>query len=221
MKSLEIILIITGAALAYRLPSWIARSNHSSKFIHSSAKVWMGAIFLFLAFLSWLEWGSSIEFYLSLFCLWIFLMISLTDQWFGLIPNRVTYPACLLLFIVRWFVYLESPLYHYLAMVLGGITLFLLVMLTRGMGMGDVKLFALGGLVVGWPDIWLAFWLATISGTVYIVYRYLIGSPLGRKTPFPFGPHLCIGIYSTYLWGDHVFMVLSYLVDHMLVSTEF
>lgn len=221
MLSLEITWIIVGTILAYQLPAWIVRSNHSDKCIHPTTQRWVAILFLIFAFLSWWEWRGEQEFYLSMIFLAIFLMISLSDQWFGLIPNRITYPTCLFLFVVRWFVYLKSPFYHYLAMVFGGLSLFLLVLLTRGMGMGDVKLFALGGLVVGWPEIWLAFWIATWSGTIYILYRYLVGRPLGRNTPFPFGPHLCMGIYCTYLWSDHAFMVLSYLADHMLVSTEF
>lgn len=202
--NLVLILMSIGVFISYWIPVWVVRVQKSDKpirgFVH-----WM-IIVLFLIFftVSWMKWESRIEFLIFIPCLLILLLISLSDYWFGLIPDKFTYPSIVLLAIVRWFIHPESSVYYYLAMMLGGCGIFVLAFLTRGIGIGDAKLVGLGGLMVGLPDIFLAFWLATISGTVYIVMRFILNDQIGRKTPIPFGPHLSLGIVLAYLYGDRI-----------------
>lgn len=203
--------IYTGicALFAYFVPSYVLKLQKSDRRATKANGMISGSVFLIFSFLSWVKWKGTPEYFLALFCLLILLMISVTDQWFGIIPNRLSYPSIGVLLVIRWVIQ-SSPLSgYYVAMLIGGGSLFLLAYLTRGMGIGDAKLFALGGLIVGWPHIWLALWLATISGTSYLFFRFIIKQPIGRKTPFPFGPHLALGIYIAYLYGDallnHVF----------------
>jgi leader peptidase (prepilin peptidase)/N-methyltransferase len=92
-----------------------------------------------------------------------------------------------------------------LGMFAGGLFFGLLVFLSRGrgMGMGDVKLAAASGLLLGWPDIALAAIIAFILGG-------LIGGlflALGKKTMkdrLPFAPFFVVGIFMTILFGQAV-----------------
>ena len=101
-------------------------------------------------------------------------------------------------------------------MIVGGSSVFLIAIITKGMGIGDAKLVGLGGLMVGIPDILLAFWLATISGTIYIVYRWMIGRKIQRKDPIPFGPHLALGIALAYTSSDLIYRIMR--IDGSILS---
>ncbi len=79
----------------------------------------------------------------------------------------------------------------------------LIVLVSRGrwMGVGDIKLAFLMGLVLGWPNILvallLAFYIGAIAGLVLIVY--------GRKklkSEIPFGPFLVTGTFLALFFGN-------------------
>lgn len=207
-----IVLIISlglGVIISYWIPSWAVQSQKRFRFIHWKWRWLMISLFLFFTALSWMKWKTSMEFYLFVPCLLVLLLIAMTDYWFGLIPNIFTYPAIIALCIARWWIQPTLSFNYFFAMLLGGLSVFLIAVLTKAIGIGDAKLVGLGGLMVGLPDILLAFWLATISGTIYIVWRWVIGRNIKRKEPFPFGPHLAVGIAITYLYSDPIFWVFT------------
>lgn len=83
-------------------------------------------------------------------------------------------------------------------------TFFLLLWLgtrKRGIGFGDVKLVFPLGLLVGWPNIIVALFLAFVIGAVVGVALLVAGKlKLGR--PLPFGPFLVFGTLLALLWGN-------------------
>jgi leader peptidase (prepilin peptidase)/N-methyltransferase len=75
----------------------------------------------------------------------------------------------------------------------GGFLLIAVLAYPAGMGMGDVKLAAVMGLVLGRsvaPAMLIALLTATVVGVVVIARR---GVTEGRKTAIPFGPFLALG----------------------------
>ena len=81
--------------------------------------------------------------------------------------------------------------------------LFLLLwFITRGngLGMGDVKLMAAAGLLLGWPRILLAMILGSVSGALIHTLRMRRGA--GRKLAF--GPYLSAGIWVAALFGERL-----------------
>ena len=90
-----------------------------------------------------------------------------------------------------------------LGLVIVSIPYLLLALLTQGIGGGDVKLMAAAGLVLGAPNTVLAFVISTLIGGVYGIY-VLISKKHGAKDPIPFGPFLCIGIFTAYLYGPAI-----------------
>ena len=78
----------------------------------------------------------------------------------------------------------------------------LLVLLTRGkgMGMGDVKLSLPLGFLLGWPDMLLAVVIAFVLGALVGVGGIL----LKKKTmhgALPFGPFLALGVAFVFFFG--------------------
>jgi leader peptidase (prepilin peptidase)/N-methyltransferase len=82
--------------------------------------------------------------------------------------------------------------------------LFLLSLLIDGaFGMGDVKLMAAAGFLLGWQHTLLAFFIALILGGVYGM-SLLVLRKKGRKDHFAFGPALAVGIFAALLFGDRI-----------------
>lgn len=70
----------------------------------------------------------------------------------------------------------------------------------RGMGMGDVKLAAALGVLLGWPDAAFALLFSFIIGSLLSLPRLLSGS-LRMKSAVPFGPYMVLGAFVVMLWG--------------------
>lgn len=73
----------------------------------------------------------------------------------------------------------------------------------QGMGMGDVKLMAASGLILGWQGNILALMIGAILGSVIGIGLLLAGA-IERKQKIPFGPFLAIGIMTALLFGERL-----------------
>lgn len=129
-------------------------------------------------------------------------IVTVADLKYMLIPNKVLlFFLPLLLILVLFFP--EGPLWqHLLGAVLGG-GILLLFALFGGMGVGDVKLFALLGWVIGFPNVILAFLIACLLGSVAGGMLILVGV-VKRKQRIPFGPWLVVGALISYGYGSHI-----------------
>ncbi|MEA4853932.1 MAG: prepilin peptidase [Christensenella sp.] len=79
----------------------------------------------------------------------------------------------------------------------------LIILFTDGFGMGDVKLMAASGFLLGWQNTLFAALCGTISAAVVS----LILIALKRKTRrdrIPFGPYLSAGLFVAALYGQTV-----------------
>lgn len=73
----------------------------------------------------------------------------------------------------------------------------------KGMGLGDVKLAFLMGLVLGFPKILVAFYLAFLTGAIIGVILILVKrAKLGQKIAF--GPFLVSATIIAVLWGEKI-----------------
>mgnify|MGYP001237541302 CR=1 FL=1 len=203
--------LFVGAILSYWIPTLAVLLQQTTYRVVWKSRLLIVGLFVFFTILAWVQWKTSLKFYLFIPLLLILLFIAITDYWFGLIPNRITYPTILILSFIRWWTEPKLFFHYFCSMLMSGIGVFLLAVLTKGIGIGDAKLVGLGGLVVGLPEILFAFWFATISGMLYIIWRWIIGKKIGRKTPFPFGPHLALGIVILYLY-DGVILRINLLL---------
>ena len=76
----------------------------------------------------------------------------------------------------------------------------------RAIGGGDIKLMAVAGLLIGWQNIILAFFIGCIIGSVIHLTRMKISN---AERVLAMGPYLAVGIFISTLWGAE--MVSWYL----------
>ena len=96
--------------------------------------------------------------------------------------------------------------YPYLLSTLGASAFFLaIILITRGkgMGLGDAKLAFLMGLVLGWPNILAALFLAFFMGATVGVGLIFLGRKT-MKSQIPFGPFLIAGTMIMLFWGQGI-----------------
>ncbi|WP_456278110.1 prepilin peptidase [Bacillus sp. AK128] len=154
---------------------------------------------------------------LELFVAWTFLslliIVFVSDIKYMIIPDKVLLVFAVLLLIQRLAL---SPLQPWWDSLLGaavGILLLMTIILASkgGMGGGDMKLFGVIGIVLGWKLVLLAFFMSTLIGTLIASIGLAIGK-VKRKQPFPFGPSIVIGTIITYFYGEFLIEWYLYLI---------
>ena len=135
--------------------------------------------------------------------------IALIDLRHRIIPNRLMYPSLVLfpvLIVVSWFVgEAADPARAGIGLLLYGGILFVVAVVSGGMGMGDVKLAALIGLVLGSLGlrfVGVAAGAAVALGGLGGLVALAMGR--GRKSAIPFGPYLAAGAVVAGLWGEEI-----------------
>jgi leader peptidase (prepilin peptidase)/N-methyltransferase len=135
--------------------------------------------------------------------------IALIDLRHRIIPNRLMYPSLVLfpvlIVLARVIGEAADPARAGIGLLLYGGILFLVAVVSRGMGMGDVKLAALIGLVLG--SLGLRFVGVAAGGAVLLgglggLVALAMGR--GRKSAIPFGPYLAVGAVVAGLWGEEI-----------------
>lgn len=156
---------------------------------------------------------AYLPFITALWLLYSAIPLTLIDLEYRLLPDAITLPGIAVSFL------LGSANPHLgwqgslLGIVVTGGSLILIAKIyewTRkreGMGYGDVKYFALLGGVLGVPDAFLGFIIASILGSVVGIIFGLI-SRKGLNAAIPFGPFLALGGLVSFLWGNDIWMFL-------------
>jgi prepilin signal peptidase PulO-like enzyme (type II secretory pathway) len=154
-----------------------------------------------------LQFLISTIFWLLISC--FLLIIFVYDLKYYLVPDKIIYPAIIVAGIWRLIsnIFIQDTKYEipntiYAALIGGGFFL-IIVLISRGkwMGIGDIKIGVLMGLLLGLPQVFTALFLAFLSGAVVSI----ILLTLKRKTlksEIPFGPFLTTATFITLLWGD-------------------
>ncbi len=133
----------------------------------------------------------------------LMIMVTLSDLKYQIISDWITYLGMVVMGLLRLWIH-PLPIGSYiLGAIIGGGFLLLVAILSRGSGMGggDIKLFFLIGLVLGWQDTLLALFLSTFVGAVFGGALLFIGK-VQKKQMIPFGPFIFIGTMITYFYGS-------------------
>lgn len=137
----------------------------------------------------------------GLYCgLFSLLLVAAVIDWREfIIPNGINL-AIFLLGLVRLATDLQNWLFYLVGMLAVSLVFLLLHLATggNGLGMGDVKLVAAAGLLLGWPKMILAVLLGSLAGALIHSARMKRGA--GRKLAF--GPYLAAGIWFAALVGQ-------------------
>ena len=152
--------------------------------------------------LIWLRYGLSFDTLLGCLFASFLITILVIDREHHRILNVLTYPAYVIALITLPLIF-NRDVIDVLAGGALGFTLLLIITLIKpdGMGMGDVKLAALIGFVLGFPSVLLALFLSfTIGGL--ISGGLLIAKVINRKDTVAFAPYLATGGILTMLYGQ-------------------
>lgn len=171
---------------------------------------------LIFASLTW-HYGLGLQLAIVLIYACFFLVIFAIDLERRLILDIVVYPAMVLALIFSpfWNGFSEWPSPGILNALLGGAVGFgfmgsaYLIALWRyrsvggGMGLGDVTLAGLIGMVTGFPLVFVALLLGILSGGVVAISLLIVRLRRG-KDPIPFGPFLAVATMVALLWGQGI-----------------
>jgi leader peptidase (prepilin peptidase) / N-methyltransferase len=146
---------------------------------------------------------------LCAFCA-VMVAIAAIDAERQVIPNRITYPAIPAFaagIALGWLLGAPFDPLRALAGMLAyaGGFLLIAVVVPQGLGMGDVKLAALIGLVtgsLGLGSVGVAAGLGVVFGGVAALIALIVG--VGRKQRMPFGPFLAAGGVAAVLAGPQL-----------------
>jgi len=104
----------------------------------------------------------------------------------------------------------EALMWALLAAAIGFLSLLAVGQLYRGLrgrsglGFGDVKLFGAAGLWVGVEGLASVLLAGCVSALIALAVARLAGRQVGSATPFPFGPFLSFGFWTTWCTGPFI-----------------
>ena len=129
---------------------------------------------------------------LAFYCSFL-LLIAVIDLRYQLVLNVLIYPAAVVALLLRFVHPGGDALTTLLGGAVGLIFFSLVALLSRGgMGAGDVKLAALIGLMVGFPQVVWALTLGILAGGIVALFLFLTHLR-DLKSYMPYAPFLCLG----------------------------
>lgn len=190
------------------------------RYCQAKIPFWLPAIELStagaFALVIWQSWGLVWWLVLLRLVITAFLIII----FFADLKYQLVYEGIIYLALVVSFIYqlttvgslagLVNPLLSSLAT---GLFFYGLYLLTgkKGLGFGDVQIGFLMGLLLGWPRIIVALYLAFLTGAAVGIIL-MIANLAKLKTKVPFGSFLVLATFVSWFWGEGLFsLVVSYL----------
>lgn len=172
--------------------------NSKISLLYPSIELLTGVIFAF----SFYKIGFDIELLMAISLMSMLIIVFVTDLSYMLIPNKI------LLFFLPLFIIIRiiTPLNPWWTSISGAVFAFLLIAIIiivskGGMGAGDMKLFGVLGLVLGFKNVLLTFFLASLIGTIIGGFQRLT-KQIEKGQPIPFGPSIVIATIITYFYGS-------------------
>lgn len=138
------------------------------------------------------------------------IVIFFTDLKYGIIPDKIIFPAI----IISLLYLILNTKYLILSSLLSGlgvfIFFFLLFIVTRGkgMGFGDVKYVFLMGLILGFPKIAIGLYIAFVTGAIISLILILFKKKKMFGSTVPFGPFLAAGTIIALFWGEIILKIV-------------
>ncbi|TFJ93888.1 prepilin peptidase [Lentibacillus salicampi] len=179
------------------------RCRHCHKkisYLYPLIELLTGLLFAF----SYIKVGLNAEMMTALLFVSMLVIIFVSDMAYMLIPNNILL-FFLPLFIVMRIIHPLDPWWSSIMGALaGGMIIALVILVSRGgMGAGDMKLFGLLGIILGFEKTLLTLFLSCMIGAVLGLVLLLL-KVINRKQPVPFGPYIVVAAMTAYFFGDAV-----------------
>ena len=141
----------------------------------------------------------------------VFIVIFFTDLKYGIIPNKVIFPAIIVSFVFLFFQ--RSLLLNHVLSGLLSFAFFIVIsysffMITKreSMGGGDIKLSFFLGLFLGFPNIIVSLYLAFLTGALVSIILILWKKKSFQKDTLPFGSFMALGALVSLFLGNLLFL---------------
>jgi len=157
-----------------------------------------------------------ISLFYYLFIVSCLIVVFFADLKYGIIPDKIVFPAILVsfLYLILNTKYLILP--HLLSALGAGLFFLFLSLIKikkhRAMGFGDVKFAFLMGLILGFQNIIVSLYIAFLTGAIAGCILILWGKKKLTGTSIPFGPFLVLGTFLALFWGDAIFQKIMLLL---------
>ena len=147
------------------------------------------------------RYGVSIEAAVYAVFFSTLLVVTVIDLDHQIIPDRISLPGIPIAFACAVWLGRITWLESLLGAALPAALFLAIVVLSRGgMGLGDVKLIAMIGALLGWKLALLTILVGAVAGSV-VGIGLMVFQGKGRKTAVPFGPFLSLGAVVSVAWG--------------------
>jgi len=216
------------------IPIWsYIRLGGRCRYCHSPIPFWLpvvevmtGLLFALIALVlqfltsdfSWLNIATLLHYYIVGSLL---LVIFFSDLKYHFIYDQIIYPAIgitLLYYLFNFFTHYELRITNYLlSSFLAAAFFYLLHILgpklfhRDTMGLGDVKLAFLMGLLLGYPKIIVALYLAFLTGALVGVILIAV-KKAKMKSQIPFGSFLVGATLVVWFWGERIIKSIMYWI---------
>ena len=141
----------------------------------------------------------------DLFFVALLLVIFVYDAKYYLILTRVVYGGAVVGFLINYVVLHISPVNMLLGAVVGAGFFWTQYVLSRGrwIGGGDVRLGLMMGILLGWPGVLVALFMAYVLGA-FVSLGLLALRKKTLRSQLPFGTFLAIGTLVALFWGEQI-----------------
>ena len=156
-----------------------------------------------LFFVGYKMFGLTSMFVLFSLLVSLLIIITISDLAYRIIPDKVLL-VFFLLFLMNQAVF--QPITwkdSLLGFVISFTVLYIIAVISKGgIGGGDIKLFAVIGIVLGWQGFIINFLLAFIFGAIYGIV--VIIKSHGKINEIVFGPFIAMAAIVSFLWNEEL-----------------
>lgn len=139
------------------------------------------------------------------------IVIFFSDLKYRIIPDQMVI-ILMVIGALNMYIAHQPVIAHILSGVILSASFMILVLITRGkgMGMGDVKYAFVMGLLLGFPATVIGFYTAFLTGAFISLILILVGKKRFGQT-IAFGPFLVAATFIAYYWGNILWILFGRL----------
>jgi len=185
--------------LSYIIQAGKCRKCHATiSFIYPFTELLTGLLFAYAYHHFGLQW----ELIVALIFISLLMIVFVSDMYYMLIPNKVLLFFLPLVILARVFVRLDPWYDALIGGIIGYVLIAIIILASKGgMGAGDMKLFGVIGIVLGWKLTFLTFFLAAFFGAL-IGGGLMLMKRVKRGEAIPFGPFIVLAALISYFHGE-------------------
>jgi len=177
-------------------------------FIYPFVELSTGVLFAY----AYIHVGLQLELIVAILLISLFMIVFVSDMFYMLIPNKVLLFFLPLFIVLRIFIPLDPWYDMIIGAGVGYVLLAIIIIISKGgMGAGDMKLFGVIGIVLGWKNILLTFFLAALFGAI-VGGSLMILKRVKKGEPIPFGPFIVLGAIISYFYGENIIKMYLSLI---------